>query len=164
MATQEKKSRKSYTPIAYLLERGIIKLEELHNLYNSQGAKATADFYNISTGTLYSVLKQHGISESGNRTVLSKLCTDVKRKVVTDLGCNTAKAVAEKHGLSYQAVCKLAKEHGVRLHRAVPWGPEEATQLITELSRSSVEKVANKHGYPVNKLTKLAKVAGVQVA
>lgn len=164
MATQEKKVRKSYTPIAYLLERGIIKLEELHNLYRSQGAQKTAEFYNISTGTLYSVLKQHGISDGGNRTVLSKLDSSTKKAVVNDLGCSTAKDVAKKHGLSYQSVCKLAKEHGVRLHRAVPWDASEAAQLITELSKSSVEKVAAKHGYPVNKLEKLAKVAGLQVA
>lgn len=164
MATKESKNRKTHTPITYLLERGIIKLEEVHSLYKTQGATKTAEFYNISVGTLYSVLKSHGISETTHRTVISKLNENVKRDVLNDLGSSSAKAVSKKHGLSYSAVCKLAKESGVKLHRAVPWDVKEACELINELQTSSVEKVASKHGYPANKLVKLAKACGLQVA
>lgn len=164
MATQENKTRKTHTPITYLLERGIIKLEEVHSLYKTPGATKTAEFYNISVGTLYSVLKAHGISEPVHRTVISKLNEDVKREILNDLGNDTAKAVSKKHGLSYSSVMKLAKENGVKLHRAVPWDAKEACQLISELQTSSLEKVASKHGYPVKKLSKLAKVCGLQVA
>lgn len=165
MATKEKKTeRKTHTPITYLLERGIIKLEEVHSLYKSQGATKTAEFYNISVGTLYTVLKAHGISGPVHRTILSKLDDNLKKNVLQDLNGSSGKAVAEKHGLSYSAVCKLAKENGVKLHRAVPWDAEQARQLIGELQKSSPDKVAQKHGFPVSKVVKLAKVCGLQVA
>jgi hypothetical protein len=163
MDTKESKTRKTHTPINYLLERGIIKLEEVHSLYKTQGANKTAEFYNISVGTLYTVLKAHGISDPVHRTVISKLNDAVKREVLNDLGSDSARSVSNKHGLSYSAVCKLAKENGVKLHRAVPWDAQEACQLISELQNSSLEKVASKHGYPVKKLTKLAKLCGLQV-
>jgi hypothetical protein len=163
MAIKEKKVRKAYTPIHYLLEQGIVKLEDFHNKYKNEGAQATADFYGISTGTLYGVLKEYKLSSGNKRIILSKLDDGVRRKLVDELRHDPARSVAKKHGLSYQFVCKLAKEHGIKLHRAVPWDVAQATKLINDLQRSSVETVANRHGFPVDKVLKLAKFVGLDL-
>ena len=160
MALVEKAGRKTYVPIRYLLANGLVKLEDVHQVYLSQGSKKAAEFFNVSIGTLYAVLKKNGFGDT-SRTVISKLDENIKQQVVNDLGQGTARFVSKKYGLSYVAVCKLAKEHGVHLHRAIPWSPAEASVMITELTENSLECVAKKHGYSSKKLMKLARIAGL---
>ncbi len=160
MGTKEK-SRKNSVPIHYLLEQGYVKLEDFYNRYKKEGAIACAEHYNISTGTLYSVLKEFKLNE--NRTVIRKVNDTLKTVVVGELRSTRARDVAKKHGLSYQTVCKLARTHGIKLHRAVPWDLSEATKMISELQRQTPETVANKHGFPVDKVVKLAKFVGIDL-
>jgi transposase-like protein len=163
MALKDKKGRKSHTPIHYLLEQGIVKVEDFHNMYKSDGAVATAEHYGISTGTLYGVLKQYKLSAGTKRVILNKMDEGTRKKLVEELRHDAARSVAKKHGLSYQTVCKLAKQHGVRLHRMVPWDFSQASRMLTELQKSSVETVANRHGFPVEKVLKLAKYVGMDL-
>lgn len=160
MATEEK-SRKNSVPIHYLLEQGYVKLEDFYSRYKKDGAIACAEHYNISTGTLYGVLKEFKLNE--NRTVVRKVNDILKTVVVGELRTNRAREVAKKHGLSYQTVCKLARTHGIKLHRAVPWDFSEATEMISELQRQTPEAVATHHGFPVDKVVKLAKFIGIEL-